>query len=51
MFECCLYALFFYVYDYPFINAMMRVALRRDIHCRSLCKAATARLTAVWLAL
>ena len=27
VFECCLYALFFYVYDYPFMNAMMRVVL------------------------
>ncbi|KAK8814895.1 hypothetical protein WA556_006933 [Blastocystis sp. ATCC 50177/Nand II] len=25
VFECCLYALFFYIYDYPFINAMMRI--------------------------
>lgn len=25
VYECFLYAAFFYVYDYPYINAMMRV--------------------------
>ena len=32
VYECFLYATFFYVYDYPYINAMMRVGNGSGIH-------------------
>ena len=38
VFECCLYALFFYIYDYPFINAMMRVGIKTSVHHRFSCR-------------
>lgn len=43
MFECCLYALYFYIYDYPFINAMMRVGVETSVHRRSSCREETVR--------
>ena len=29
VYECCLYGVFFFLYDYPFINAILRVGKER----------------------